>query len=130
MLNTEKLDPYIDLAGRLLIIILFLLSGFSKITGYAGMQGYMEMMGVPGILLPLAILLEVGGGLAIVFGWKTRIVAFLFAGYSLLTAVIFHNQLGDQMQFMMFMKNISIAGGFLFLAQKGAGAFSLDSRRK
>ena len=85
----EKLNPLFDLAGRIFIAILFVPAGFSKITGYSGTAGYMESMGVPGILLPIAILLELGGGLAILAGWQTRIVAFLLAGFTLCPACSF-----------------------------------------
>jgi len=119
-----------DLAGRVLIALLFLLAGINKIGGYAGTQGYMEAMGVPGMLLPLVILLEVGGAIAIILGWRTRLVAFLLAGFTLLSALIFHRALGDQMQFILFMKNLAIAGGFLFLVARGAGEWSLDGRRE
>ena len=119
-----------DLAGRVLIALLFLLAGINKIGGYAGTQGYMEAMGVPGMLLPLVIVLEVAGAIAIILGWHTRLVAFLLAGFTLLSALIFHRALGDQMQFILFMKNVAIAGGFLFLVARGAGEWSLDGRRE
>jgi len=117
-------------AGRVLMAIMFVMAGFGKITDYAGTQGYMEMMGVPGALLPLVIITEIGGGLAIVLGWQTQLVALALAGFSLISAVIFHADFGDQTQMIMFLKNVSIAGGFLFLAAHGAGAYSLDNRNK
>ena len=117
-------------AGRLLISLMFVTSGLSKITGYAATQGYMEAMGVPGMLLPLVIAVEVLGGLAVILGWHTRIAAFLLAGFSLLSAFLFHANFGDQMQMIMFMKNVAIAGGFLMIVSQGAGAFSLDNRKK
>lgn len=117
-------------AGRVLIALMFVMSGFGKIADYAGTQGYMEMMGVPGALLPLVIALEVGGGLAIIVGWQTRLAALGLAGFSLISAVIFHADFGDQTQMIMFLKNISIAGGFMFLVALGAGAYSLDNRKK
>ena len=118
-----------DLLGRILIAAIFLVSGLGKVTGYAGTQGYMEAMGVPGALLPLVIALEVFGALAIIVGWQTRLFAFLLGGFTLLSAVIFHRALGDQMQSILFLKNLAIAGGFLFLLAHGAGAWSLDGRR-
>jgi len=127
-MNTQQ--NLTDLIGRVLIALLFLLAGINKIGGYAGTQGYMEAMGVPGMLLPLVILLEVGGAIAIIVGWHTRLVAFLLAGFTLLSALIFHRALGDQMQFILFMKNVAIAGGFLFLVARGAGEWSLDGRRE
>ena len=120
---------FLDLAGRVLIAAIFLISGLGKIAGYAGTQGYMAAMGVPGALLPLVIALEVLGAVAIIVGWRTRLVAFLFAGFSVVSALIFHRALGDQAQFIMFMKNLAIAGGFLFLVARGAGGWSLDARR-
>ncbi len=119
-----------DFAGRVLISAIFLTSGLGKIAGYAGTQGYMEAMGVPGALLPLVIALEVGGAIAIIAGYRTRLAAFLLAGFSVLSALIFHRALGDQVQYVMFMKNIAIAGGFLLLVARGPGEWSLDARRE
>jgi putative oxidoreductase len=116
-------------AGRVLLALMFLLAGINKISGYAGTQGFMESMGVPGALLPLVILLEVGGGLLLVLGWHTRIVAFLMAGFTLLASLIFHSNLADQTQMLFFMKNLAIAGGLLLVALHGAGPWSIDSRR-
>jgi putative oxidoreductase len=118
-----------DFLGRILIAAIFLISGLGKVTGYAGTQGYMEAMGVPGALLPLVIALEVLGALAIMVGWRTRLFAFLLGGFTLVSALIFHRALGDQMQSILFLKNLAIAGGFLFLLVHGAGAWSLDGRR-
>ena len=90
----------------------------------------MESVGVPGMLLPLVIVLEVFGGLAVLVGWQTRLAAFALGGFSLISAVIFHANFGDQMQMIMFMKNIAIAGGFLFLVANGPGALALDNRTR
>jgi len=117
-----------ELAGRSLLVVLFLLSGLGKIGAYAGTAGYMSSVGVPGALLPVVIAIEVLGALVIIVGWKTRVTAVLLAGFSLLTAVIFHNNFGDQIQMIMFLKNVSIAGGFLLLVANGAGPLSLDRR--
>ena len=117
-------------AGRILISLMFVTSGFSKISGYTATQGYMEAMGVPGALLPLVIAVELLGGLTVMLGWHTRIAAFLLAGFSLLSALLFHANFGDQMQMIMFMKNISIAGGFLMIVALGGGAYALDNRAK
>lgn len=121
----QKFSP---LLARLFLAQIFLISGIGKIGAYAGTQAYMEAMGVPGALLPLVILLEVGGGLAIVIGWKTQWAALALAVFSLAAAAIFHNNLADQIQMIMFLKNIAIAGGFLLLFAHGAGAYSLDNR--
>jgi len=124
----EKLNPFLGLAGRVLLAIMFVLAGYEKIGGYQGTQGYMESMGVPGMLLPLVIVLELGGGLAVIAGWQTRIMAIALAGFCVLAALIFHLDFADQMQSIMFMKNLAIAGGFLVLAAHGPGAFALDNR--
>jgi len=125
----NSLEKSANLAGRILIAAIFLLAGIDKVGGYAGTQAYMESAGVPGILLPLVILLEVGGAAAIVAGWQTRIVAALLAGFSIASALLFHANFADQMQSVMFLKNLAIAGGFLILATRGAGPLSLDARR-
>ena len=118
-----------QLAGRVLISAIFIMAGVNKIMGYAGTQGYMESMGVPGVLLPLVILTELGGGLAVLLGWRTRIAAFLLAGFCILSALVFHNNMADQTQMIMFMKNFAMAGGFLFLVAGETHAWSLDARR-
>lgn len=119
-----------ELGGRILLSSLFVLSGLSKIGAYAATLGYMSAMGVPGALLPVVIATELLGGLAIAFGWKTRVVAFLLAGYALLTALVFHTHFADQVQLIMFLKNVSIAGAFLTLVANGAGKLSLDSKSR
>jgi len=117
-----------ELAGRILLSSLFILSGISKIGGYAATAGYMAALGVPAALLPVVIALELGGGLAIALGWKTRTVAFLLGGFTALAALVFHNNLADQIQMIMFLKNASISGAFLMLVANGPGALSLDRR--
>ena len=120
---------FADLAGRILISAMFLQAGLAKIGGYAGTQGYMEAMGVPGILLPLVIALEVLGAVAIIVGYRTRLAAVLLAGFTLFAGLLFHWAPGDQVQGLLFMKNVAITGGFLFLAARGAGGWSLDAGR-
>ena len=114
--------------GRTLMSLIVIVSGLGKITGYAGTQAYMESVGVPGMLLPAVIALEILGGLAVMLGWKTRIAAVLLAGFSIVSAVLFHANFGDQMQTIMFMKNLAIAGGFLVLVASGPGSWALDNR--
>ena len=123
------LDPYFKAVGRALLSLIFLWTVVGKITGYAGTQGYMAKFGVPGELLPLVILLELGGGLAILVGWQTRWAALALAGFSVLAAIIFHNEFGDKNQLLHFLKNLGMAGGFLVLAASGPGALSLDERK-
>ena len=118
-----------QLVARVFLGHIFLLAGLSKITAYEGTAGYMEAMGVPGNLLPLVIAFEVIAGLAIIIGFQTRWTAVALAGFSVVAAVIFHSNFSDQIQMILFMKNIAIAGGFLLLAVHGAGSYSLDNRR-
>lgn len=127
------MNATLSLLGRIGLSLLFIISGWGKISGYAGTQQYMEAMGVPGALLPLVILLELGGGLAIAAGLFSRWVALALAGFSVATALVFHANFGDAMQAINFWKNVGMAGGFLLLAAQGAGALSIDaliSRRK
>jgi putative oxidoreductase len=119
-----------ELAGRILLALLFLMSGIGKIAGYQASVGYMQAMGVPGGLLPATIALEIAGAAAIMAGWKTRIAAFLLAGFTLVAAFIFHSNFGDQIQMVMFLKNLAIVGGLLMLMADGAGRYSLDTRAR
>lgn len=124
------------LVGRILLSIIFIMSGWGKITGYAGTVGYMEAMGVPGVLLPLAIVVELGGGLAILVGFQTRIASILLAGFCIVAGYLFHyvaaaaatDPMAQMMQQIMFMKNVTIAGGLLVLFASGAGAWSVDAK--
>ena len=129
-MNESKLTAATRMTGRALMSAIFIMAGISKLGAYAATQGYMESMGVPGILLPLVILLELGGGVSVLLGWQTRISAFLLTGFCIVSALIFHANFGDQMQSILFMKNLAMAGGFLFLVAGGAGAWSLDARRQ
>jgi len=124
----SPLNRYADLIGRIFMALIFITAGFSKITGYAGTQQYMESQGVPGILLPLVIALELAGGLAMIAGWRTRLFALALAGFCVISAVLFHGNFGDQMQGILFMKNIAMAGGFLIIFAHGAGDLSLDHK--
>ncbi|HEY2629909.1 MAG TPA: DoxX family protein [Usitatibacter sp.] len=122
------------LVGRVLLAFMFVLSGFGKISGYEGTAGYMASKGLPmiGVLLPLTILTELGGGLALIAGFKARWAALLLAGFSLLAAIIFHDfwTVVDPMQHMNqqinFLKNVSIAGGMLMVFAFGPGRYSVD----
>ena len=118
-----------QLVARLFLGHIFLLAGVSKISGYEGTQGYMDAMGVPGMLLPAVILLEIVGGLAIIIGWQTKWASIALAGFTVIAAFIFHNNFSDQIQMILFMKNIAITGGLMLLAVHGAGAFSVDNRQ-
>ena len=115
--------------GRLLISFMFLMSGLNKAGNYSNTSGWMESMGVSSSILPLVILLEIIGAFAIIIGWHTKITAFLLAGFSIISALIFHSDFSNQVEMIMFMKNIAIAGGFLFLVVNGPGNFSIDNRK-
>jgi putative oxidoreductase len=117
-----------DLVGRIFISLVFLLSGFNKIGNYEGTIGWMESFGMPGIFLIPAIILEIGAPILIIIGYKVKISAALLSLFCIATAVIFHNDFSNQMQFISFMKNIALAGGFLFLVVNGAKDFSLDKK--
>lgn len=129
----NALHRYGPLAGRILIALIFLLSGFSKITGFDGTVGYIASKGLP---LPQlgaigAIIVELGGGILLVLGWKARWAAAAMLLFTAAAAVIFHDFWAmppDQAQNQMihFMKNISMLGGLLYVVIHGSGALSLD----
>jgi putative oxidoreductase len=121
------------LTGRILLALIFITSGFGKITGYEGTAAYMAGAGLPlvNVLLPLVILIELGGGLAIAFGWKTRWAAAAIFLFLIPTTVLFHAYWAvpaDQvmMQQINFWKNVSIMGGMLAVVAFGAGAWAFD----
>jgi putative oxidoreductase len=128
-IDTGRVSKFFELGGRILLASLFLLSGLTKITGYGATAGYMAAMHVAPSLLPLVIATEVLGSLAVIAGWHTRVAAFLLAGFTLIAASLFHNNFGDQIQTIMFLKDVAITGAFLMLMANGAGPLSLDYRR-
>ena len=122
---------YLPTVGRLLLAAIFLISGVGKLLDPAGTIGYIGAVGLP---LPelgylLAVVVEIGGGLLLIAGYRTRLVAVSLAVFTVAAAIFFHNQFADQNQLIHFLKNIAIAGGLLQVAAFGAGRFSLDSRR-
>ncbi len=118
----------IVLVARLLLAQIFLMSGMAKLgAGYAGTAAYMQSVGAPAALLPVVIALEIGGGLAIVVGFLSRWAALGLAVFCVVSACLFHNKLGDQMQAIMFMKNLAMAGGLLLLFVHGPGAWAVES---
>jgi putative oxidoreductase len=117
-----------SLVARLLISPIFILAGIEKITGYAGSVGYLEAYGLPSILLPAAIAVELGGGLAVLLGIFSRWAALALAGFCIVSAAIFHTAWsgdGGQMQQIMFMKNLAMAGGLLLLFANGPGRYAV-----
>ena len=127
----STLTNLFSLASRLFLAFIFVMAGWGKLNGIDGTAGYMASSGIPlaNVLVYLVVLTELGGGILIAIGYQTRIVAFLMAGFTILSALVFHFNFGDQMQMINFMKNIAIAGGFLSLVANGAGAWSLDGRK-
>lgn len=123
IVNQNQLNVAISIIARVLVAYIFIVAGYGKISGYAATAGYMEAMGVPAALLPLTIFVELGGGLAILFGFQTRLAALGLAVFSLITAFLFHGGAEDAINFM---KNLSIAGGLLFVMLQGAGKLSID----
>lgn len=117
--------------GRILIAVIFILSGVGKLGAPAATQGYIASVGLPLPLLGygLAVLVELGGGLLLLVGFRTRAVAAVLALFTLAAALFFHSHLADQNQFIHFVKNLMIVGGLLQLVAFGATALSLDARR-
>jgi len=130
--NASNSNATISLIGRILLSAIFILSGFSKIAAPAAMVGYIESVGLPfpQLALGIAIAVELGGGLLLIAGYRTRLVALGLAVFSVVTALGFHHNLADQNQFIHFFKNIAMAGGLLQVVAFGAGRFSLDARRQ
>ncbi len=126
-MNKEMINNASTLVGRALIAIVFIMSGYSKIGGYEGTQGYMESVGVPGFLLPVVIAVELLAGIAVLVGYQTKIAALLLGGFTFLTAVIFHSDFGQQMQMILFMKNLAISGAFLLLFVHGPGQWAINT---
>ncbi|MDC0215805.1 DoxX family protein [Candidatus Pelagibacter sp.] len=118
----------LDLVARIFISLVFLLSGINKIGNYEGTIGWMESLGMPGIFLIPAIMLEIVAPILIIIGYKVKISAALLSLFCIATAVIFHNDFSNQMQFISFMKNIALGGGFLFLVINGPKNYSLDKK--
>ncbi|MFC7407386.1 DoxX family protein [Hydrogenophaga atypica] len=134
-MNKTSLNA-LDLAGRLLLVALFLPAGIAKLTGFAGTVGYISSVGLPlpSVAAALAAVVEIGGGLALLFGFGTRLAALALAGFTLVASFFFHAYWAvpaDQafVQQLMFFKNIAVTGGLLVLAAHGAAGWSMDARR-
>lgn len=112
--------------ARAMLAYVFVIEGYGKIVSYSGVADYMRQNGVSSTLLPLVILTELGGGLLVLFGFQTRWAAIALGGFCLLTALLFHMSAEETVQFQ---KNVAMAGGFLALANAGAGPWSVDAWR-
>jgi len=129
-----ELKQYEDLAAlvaRLSMGALFVLYGYFKLTSYAGAVAYMGRQGLPApaLFAALAVIIELGGGLLILFGYQTRLVALGCAIYVLIAALIAHRNFGDPNQMSHFWKNMAIVGGFIALMVAGPGSYSVDRRK-
>jgi len=130
-MNSKSLTNFSMLVGRAMLATIFIVAGFSKLgAAYAGTQAYMESVGVPGLLLPAVIAVEILGGIAILIGFQTRIAAALLFGFTMLAALLFHSDFSQQMQSILFMKNIAIAGAFLLLFSQGPGQWAFNPQLK
>jgi putative oxidoreductase len=123
---------YLPFIGRILIGLPFAMSGLSKLAAYGSTTA---MIGAAGLPLPplafaVAVAVELGGGLLLIFGYRVRPAALVLAVFSLATAVSFHSNFADQNQMIHFLKNVMMAGGLLQITAFGAGALSIDNRRK
>ena len=123
-------NPYVGAVGRLLIAALFLISGFGKIAMPALTQGFIASAGLPFPLLAylVAIVIEVGGGILLILGYQSRIVASVMAVFTVAAALSFHRNFADQNAMAHFLKNVAITGGLLQIVALGAGTFSIDNR--
>lgn len=126
----NAVTSFAPVVGRILIAVLFLLAGFGKISAYDGTVGYIASVGLPFPALGyvIALIVEIGGGLLLMVGYQTRIAAIVLAGFSIVSALAFHNNFGDQNQMIHFLKNLAVAGGLLQVVAFGAGRFSIDNR--
>ncbi len=132
----DTLNRYGPLVGRILIALIFVVSGFGKISGFEGTVGYIASKGLP---LPefaamAAVVIELGGGLMVMFGWKARWAAAAMFVFTAVAALIFHNfwavpAVQSQNQMIHFMKNVSMLGGLLYVIVYGSGPLSVDSSR-
>lgn len=132
----STLNDTTALAGRILLALMFVLAGFSKIGGFDGTVGYIASKGLPlpALLAAGTIALEIVGGLALAVGYKARWAALALAVFTVLASVLFHNYWAmpaeqQRMQMLMFMKNLAVTGGMLMVVALGPGGFSLDARR-
>lgn len=130
MSNALKTPSFTPALGRLLMSLIFILSGVGKLAAPAATIGYIASTGLPLATLgyAAAVIIELGGGLLLLAGYQTRLVAVVLALFSIVTGLVFHHAFGDQNQMIHFMKNLAMAGGLLQVATFGAGAFSLDGR--
>lgn len=122
----QKINDYAPFAGRVLLAILFLLAGVGKLADVQGFAGYLQSGGLPAVLAWPAIVFEIAVGVLLIVGWHVRYTALAAAAFCVVAGALYHNNFADQMQMIMFLKNLAIAGGFLVLAAHGAGKVAID----
>jgi putative oxidoreductase len=130
VMNRVSSTAALNLLGRVLLVAIFLPEAWVKIRGYDAALAYMVRFGVPGVLLPLVIAVEIVAPILIIVGWQTRAASFALAGFCLVTALIFHADFANPNQELHFWKNVAMAGGFIVLQANGAGAWALDARMR
>ena len=120
----------LDLIGRVFISALFLISAYNKVFNLEGSMGWMEGFGIPGFLIFPAIAVEIILPILVIVGYQARIAAGILAVFCLLTAFLFHLDFSDQSQLVSFLKNIGLAGGFLFIVANGTKDWAVDREKK
>jgi len=128
--SSTHLQSTVPLIGRVLLALIFIVSGLSKLAAPAATQSYIVSAGLPfpQLAYVAAVTIEILGGVLLLVGYRTRIVAWVLAGFALMAGAAFHHALGDQSQFIHLLKNLAIAGGMLQVAAFGPGRFSIDER--
>lgn len=116
------------LVARILLALLFIVAGLGKLSNVDGFAGYMASGGIPAILAWPTVAFEILGGIAILVGFRTRIVAYALAAFCVVTGLMFHFDPADQMQMTSLLKNLGLAGGYIVLGLHGAGAYSVDAK--
>ena len=126
--SNVNVQPAVAAAARVLLAALFLVSGVEKVFAPAMIQGYIASVGLPfpSLVYAITVVIEVGAGALLLVGFRTRLMAWVLAAFTVAAALIFHRALGDPNQFVHFLKNLAIAGGLLHIAAIGASAFSVD----
>lgn len=128
MTGSQRFTTFV---GRVLLSLIFVLSGAGKLADHAGTVGYITSVHAPMPQLAywIAVIVEVGFGIALLVGFKAKFAAFGLAVFTLAAAILFHNNFADQIQMIMFLKNLTIIGGLLLIVAYGAGGFSVDNRK-
>jgi putative oxidoreductase len=129
-ITSDRSNSVLPLVGRLLLAAIFLVSAFGKLTAPGPTQGFIASVGLPMPVLSYmaAVIIELGGGLMLLTGYRTRLAATVLAAFSVISALVFHHALGDQNQLFHFLKNLAMAGGLVQVIAFGAGSFSFDNR--